>query len=198
MKKILYVHGYKGSANGSSANLIKQEFTDYEVYSIDYNDNDCSEARNTISKFIYDNNIDICIGSSMGGFLLLSLDDIAKIVINPCMNFESSYKLINMPVESAKTFIAYDNKVTHPQFEDKYCTIGIFGNKDSLFGDKFVDVYRKSYNEPIIVDCDHHIDSSIIKDIRKQVEILSKKIDNKNYFESNKDKLPLYDDINKK
>ena len=65
MKKILYVNGYKGSANGSSANLIKQEFTDYEVYSIDYNDNDCSEARNTISKFIYDNNIDICIGSSM-------------------------------------------------------------------------------------------------------------------------------------
>ena len=57
---------------------------------------------------------------------------------------------------------------------------------------------KKSYNEPVIVDCNHHIDASIIKDIRKQVEILSKKIDNKNYFESNKDKLPLYDDINKK
>lgn len=194
-KSILYVHGYHGHADGKSASLIKKEFSDFDVYSINYDETNCETARETISKFIYENNIDICIGSSMGGFILLSIDDIAKIVINPCMNFESSYKLIDMSKEHAETFIKYDNKVVTPQLEDKCCTIGIFGRQDSLFGDKFVDVFRKSYNNPIIVDCDHHLDESIIGTIREQVNILINNIDLKRSYELSKDNLPMYDKI---
>ena len=72
--KILYVHGYNGSSNGNSFQLLKQlaklTSDDIEVVSLDYNQYDCDEAHDQIMKKFREEHADILVGSSLGGFLV--------------------------------------------------------------------------------------------------------------------------------
>ena len=85
--RILYVHGFNGSPNGTTGTFIKNFFKDAIIIAPEL---DLLDYDNTISKLkniIKDNTITIVVGHSLGAFYTLALntDEAFKIVINPCL-----------------------------------------------------------------------------------------------------------------
>ena len=68
MKRVLYVHGFRGSAYGRGYKRVLNALPEgYKLFSIDYDEADCSHAREQILNFIDEFKIDLVIGSSLGG-----------------------------------------------------------------------------------------------------------------------------------
>lgn len=68
MKRVLYVHGFRGSAYGRGYKRVLNSLPEgYKLFSIDYDEADCSHAREQILNFIDEFKIDLVIGSSLGG-----------------------------------------------------------------------------------------------------------------------------------
>lgn len=86
MRKLLYIHGYNGSSEGSSCRLFRKCMPQYEwqVIVMDYTQDDCAVALREIRETIERECIDLVVGSSLGGFLTLQTKGIERIVINPC------------------------------------------------------------------------------------------------------------------
>lgn len=82
MKKILYVHGLGSGINSSTLNDIKNMFDEYDVHGIEVNENPYESVKK-IQDYINDNNIDILIGCSLGGFYGAYVDVPCKFLINP-------------------------------------------------------------------------------------------------------------------
>ena len=151
MKKILYIHGYNGNKHGVSYQRIKKYAKGFDVVAIDYDQEKPNEAIRTILDYVYDNNIDLVIGSSLGGFLTMNCFDIPRVVINPCImpvmelpklgykGPTSDYKILQ------KSLLNYK-----PDSLEKLTCIGCFGDNDELFGTKFLETFKskgyKAYN----------------------------------------------------
>ena len=91
MIKILYVHGYNGKPDGGSFQKLAKyaEVADFggeevEMHSFDYDAEDPYDAIKRLNQYYHDNNIDLIIGSSLGGFLAAGCDYTCRIVVNPC------------------------------------------------------------------------------------------------------------------
>ena len=91
MIKILYVHGYKGDKYGLSfQRLVK--YTDaanfagekVEMLSFDYDPEESTKSIRELRLYYYAHDIDLIIGSSLGGFLAACCPWTRRIVINPC------------------------------------------------------------------------------------------------------------------
>lgn len=89
--KILYVHGFGGSGNGSSSKLLKNIIseilqTDIQLIAPQF-ENNLHKFKDNINKIKqYSNDADIVIGSSFGALELLVSDiRIPKILINPVL-----------------------------------------------------------------------------------------------------------------
>ena len=82
MKKILYVHGLGSGINSSTLDDIKLFFNKYEVHGIEVNENPYESVKK-IQDYVNDNNIDILIGCSLGGFYGAYVDVPCKFLINP-------------------------------------------------------------------------------------------------------------------
>ena len=152
MKKALYIYGFNSSSNSSTKdtlNTLLKEFG-YEVVSIDYDQLDPNASLDKIEYYIENNNIDLVIGSSLGGFYTLCVsNNVKKIVINPCM-FPSKElpKIVKLPddvlceYKILETFLYEDN--TMLSIDD---VMGLFGTHDELFSyyGFFKSIFNKAY-----------------------------------------------------
>ena len=66
---ILYIHGYNGSPFGSSYHHLKLYAAGHNLHSIDYNPEQPELAIQSIKQYVADNQINLIIGASLGGFL---------------------------------------------------------------------------------------------------------------------------------
>lgn len=152
MKKALYIYGFNSNSNSSTKDMLNtllKEFG-YEVVSIDYDQMDPNASLDKIEDYVENNNIDLVIGSSLGGFYTLCVsNNVKKIVINPCM-FPSKElsKIVKLPddvlieYKRLETFL-YEDK-TMLSIDD---VIGLFGTNDELFSyyDYFKSIFYKAY-----------------------------------------------------
>ena len=165
--RILYVHGFNGSPNGTTGTFIKNFFKDAIIIAPEL---DLLDYDNTISKLkdiIKDNTITIVVGHSLGAFYTLALntDEAFKIVINPCL-----YPSVELPklcpladewIEKIST--AEKILYTHITGLIRQTTFAIFSNNDELFSYKTVldEIYGasgiKSTKNFIAVEGTHHI-----------------------------------------
>ena len=83
---ILYIHGYNGSPFGSSYHHLKLYAAGHNLHSIDYNPEQPELAIQSIKQYVADNQIDLIIGASLGGFLAMHIFGVPHIVVNPCWN----------------------------------------------------------------------------------------------------------------
>ena len=87
--KILYVHGYLGSAHGHSSELIRSEFasrgTPHILDAPGFNVTNPVETKNRIISLIETNHYDYVVASSLGAFYTMQIPDIKKILINPAL-----------------------------------------------------------------------------------------------------------------
>ena len=171
--RILYIHGFNGSPNGTTGTFIKNFFKDASVIAPEL---DLLDYDNTVSKLkdiIKDNTITIVVGHSLGAFYTLALntDEAFKIVINPCL-----YPSIEIPklcpladewIEKIRTVekILY----THITGLIRQTTFAIFSDNDELFSYKtvFDEIYGatsiKNTRNSIAVEGTHHISSQSLE-----------------------------------
>ncbi len=89
-KKLLYIHGFRSSAQSSTILNIKRDYREVEVHAFDVNHHP-EESIKKIEDYIAEHDIDILAGTSLGGFYTLCAKvDIPKIVVNPVIYPEDS------------------------------------------------------------------------------------------------------------
>lgn len=93
-KKLLYIHGFRSSAQSSTILNIKANYHDVEVHAFDVTHHPV-ESIKKIEDYIADNDIDILAGTSLGGFYTLCAKvDIPKIAVNPAIAPEDSLSVL--------------------------------------------------------------------------------------------------------
>ena len=92
---IFYVWGYNGSPESQTVSNLKELLgDDYNIISDYYAQYDPAEAIIDINYFIKHYNIDILVGSSLGGYLTMQVPNIKKVIINPCVHPEIELELL--------------------------------------------------------------------------------------------------------
>ena len=179
--KILYVHGYNGKADGDTFKMLsriaKVVSDDIEIVGAEYNQYDCDEAHEQIIKKFYDEQADIIVGSSLGGFLVMTCTEIKhRIVFNPCLSPAYELPKLGMPVEYANSYKDWVKKATNTNDTTVY---GVFTKQDEVLGDKYKTKFEQILNTvSISIDGNHsmneHAASIIIsicnKIIRKYIK----------------------------
>lgn len=93
-KKLLYIHGFRSSAQSSTILNVKANYRDVEVHAFDVTHHPV-ESIKKIEDYIAENSIDILAGTSLGGFYTLCAKvDIPKIAVNPAINPENSLSVL--------------------------------------------------------------------------------------------------------
>ena len=145
--KILYIYGYGGSKESSTYKNLKELLANDEVYCIDYPQENIKESIKILNKFIKDNNIDLVIGSSLGGYICTQLGISQRIIINPCVHPE-----VELELDSYKKYIQEHGVWEYWCGEDRLTTICVLSEHDELFGLKYEDELSKYIRNVVIID----------------------------------------------
>jgi len=156
MINVLYIHGLGSSSESSTGKLLEslnnESFTFYHpTFSLSP-----LKAMEEINSFIKENNIDIVVGSSLGGFYALQSDCNFGVVINPALtpmsdiknaigygehnyvNGEGTYVIDGKFIDELEQIIRRDYKGENPNewyknFKKYLSFAAIFGAKDEYF-----------------------------------------------------------------
>lgn len=83
--KVLYLHGLGSDGSSRTARMLKAALGEGRVVAPDFDMHDPEEALMEAKKAIAaDPSISLAVGTSMGGFVALCLQQIPRIVVNPC------------------------------------------------------------------------------------------------------------------
>lgn len=144
MKDILYLHGYKGDSKSTIGNHIR----DISIIP-DINYDNLFDAENTINNYITENNIQLLIGNSLGGFFANHFSEkynIPCILINPCISIPSLDVMdIKKNTEHYTTLSTNDNSIRK---------IILLGENDDLFDYKITKDFF--HNKEIFLTKDTH------------------------------------------
>lgn len=175
MKKILYVHGYNGMPEGHSCNLLKAVLPEgYSIEGIDYNQDDCAIARKQILEYIKTHDIDLVIGSSLGGFITLTLTGVRRFVINPCCLPSVELPKIDVSQKLIDTYKPFEPLLDHASNEDRNLVRGFFADHDELLGDRYIEFFIQRFGHLERITSGHHLSGKGAKVIAGSLE---------NYFE---------------
>ncbi|MCQ2244055.1 MAG: hypothetical protein MJZ32_07335 [Bacteroidaceae bacterium] len=166
MKKLLYIHGYNGSPEGSSCRLFRKYMPqeEWQVIGMDYTQDDCALALREIRETIEREGIDLVVGSSLGGFLTLLTTGIERIVINPC--YLPSVELPKLgphnglPAPSKEmiaTYAAFEPQLKTFSDEERYLITGYFADDDELLGDRYADMFIEDVRGCYGIPGGHHV-----------------------------------------
>ena len=174
-EKIAYIHGYNGSPNDVSFNILSKYVNkNYELLGIDYDEEniDIDSLKSKLKSL----GISKVIGSSLGGFIALNLgNEFKKMVFNPCMKPSVELPKLGAPEKIVEKYTSIENTFfsnLQGNELDKATTCGFFGDSDELlgpYGYKFLfkSYYRNAYN----IRCGHQIEDSAIKKIAYRIRI---------------------------
>lgn len=178
MKKLLYVHGYNGMPEGYSCNLIKSVLPEgYTIEGVDYDQNDCALARQQILEYIKTHNMDLVIGSSLGGFITLTLPGIKRFVINPCCLPSVELPKIDVPQKLIDTYKPFEPLLDHISEEDRQLVRGFFGDHDELLGDRYIGFFESRFGHLQHITSGHHLSMEGAKVIAGCLEAYFQEID---------------------
>lgn len=167
MKKrinVFYVWGYNSSPESTTRKYLQELLgKNYNVISDYYAQYNPVEAVKDIEYYVKEYDVDILVGSSLGGFIVLQTEtNIPKIIINPCLypNIELP-KLVNTENEPIVpehivdfyTSFVNDNNIWG-KFNNENTTF-ILGSDDEVLGTKYVDEI-KSYSENVHIVAQGH------------------------------------------
>lgn len=122
-KKVLYIYGYGSSPESSTCNWLKNNLPNADVYSFKYEQSDPENSIPYLCSIVEELNIDIVIGSSLGGWYamhIVSICSLPSILINPVTDatLESVVDHVsNHDSHVVETLVKYSKE--HPLFETK-------------------------------------------------------------------------------
>lgn len=195
---IFWIWGYAGSPVSESVKNLQKLLKKHHinVYSDYYAQYDPKYAISDIKKHIESYNIDLVIGTSLGGYLALQLDGVDKIIINPCLHPEVELEQLTEtqeledPVTHEKHFEElpcvpehiveyYKNYIKEhdiwENFNKDNFSAAVFGKDDELLGTKYVDEVSKHIDNVVMSDQGHKntyksLKDSVVPLIKKYLE----------------------------
>lgn len=176
MIRILYVHGYNGKPNGESFKKLAKyaEIADFggekvEMHSFDYDAADPYKARRDLRHYYLENDIDLIIGSSLGGFLAASCDFMRRIVINPCWTPSEELPKIGYEGETRKYTWLEEGLGNFAERGDADLCIGCFAPADELLGTKYKNAFSKHFKETYEIPGGHHLSDEAARKIMTEI-----------------------------
>lgn len=176
MIKILYVHGYNGKPDGGSFQKLAKyaEVADFggkkvEMHSFDYDAEDPYDALKRLNQYYFENNIDLIIGSSLGGFLAAGCDFTCRIVVNPCWVPSEELPKVGYTgyLEDYKSLEQYWGE--EPKTIDSELCIGCFAPADELLGTKYMEEFKKQFKEVYEIPGGHHLSEEAAEKIMTEI-----------------------------
>lgn len=162
--KIMYVHGIGSNGKGNTVTLMKKYLTNHEIYSFDI-PFDPDEAIKFIKDKCNELDINVLVGTSLGGFYTMQIYGVQKILINPAIKaFETAKNIIGLGVhdylcereDGVQTYTIdekfieklrtqFDHHIYNIDEEVSKETYGLFGVNDDVcdFRKEFKNVYGK-------------------------------------------------------
>ncbi|MDO4511796.1 MAG: YqiA/YcfP family alpha/beta fold hydrolase [Bacteroidales bacterium] len=177
MKKLLYIHGYNGSAEGSSCQLFRKYMPkdEWQVIGMDYDQNDCAVALQQIRQTIDREGIDLVVGSSLGGFLTLLTTGIKRLVINPCYIPSAELPKLGphngLPAPSPQmiaSYAAFEPQLKQFSTEETNLITGYFAEDDELLGDRYEGDFCDDIHGYNVIPGGHHVSEEAVKMITFQ------------------------------
>ena len=178
MAKILFIYGYGGNTTSALCKLLRENLSsEYDVRCYEYPQQDCAKAKEYLEQIVRNEDIDIIVGTSLGGFVTLALEtDKPKVVINPCMRPSVELPLLKPrpdhpddvapSAEMIATYAPYEDAVNAGKRpEHKSPVIGLFGQNDELFGTKYFKPFLDAYGDARVIPGTHHDNKEAIPTI---------------------------------
>lgn len=176
MIRILYVHGYMGNPYGSSfQNLAKYadaanfDGEKVEMLSFDYDYEDPMGSIRELRLYYYKHDIDLIIGSSLGGFLAACCPWTRRIVINPC--WSPSVELPKVGYDGSTDDYAFKEESLgmYADSGDEHLCIGCFARMDELLGHRYRPEFREYFKETYDIPGGHHLSEAAAKKIMTEI-----------------------------
>lgn len=186
--KVLYVHGYLGSGNGHSSQLIRREFESQGIpVSIEapqFSVTEPEKMHEVLLKLIEENNYDYVVASSLGAFYVMQIPGIKKILINialpdnlrqikardPANNPNLTSLFLDCIEQAKEQFFSgvFNDNIKHETFV-------IFGNRDDIAPNEvFLKQYFNDKSRIFYLDMGHKLDEigarKVIEIIKSQAE----------------------------
>lgn len=177
--KILYVHGFRSSGKSGTAERLRTFLPHCKVISPDL-PIDAKEAVALLKRIVSEEQIDVVVGTSMGGMLAQKLRGVPKILVNPSFFVSETFRK-NMgrvtyfseredgakDVEITQEIVDSYVDIERGQFrlisqQEKNITVGAFANEDGVVNCK--DDYRKHYENIVYFAGGHRLDAYSIKE----------------------------------
>jgi esterase/lipase len=156
MKNLLYIYGFNSSAKTStSARTFKTELVNFNVYTPEYPQEDGEKAYKFLQKYIDENDIDIVVGTSLGGFLALCLKCDYKIIINPACDAGDDIIKIGASIEQMTSYNKIRDLYLWKQHPKKQ--IALFGKYDNLVNYKSEYIKKYGANDVYDINTEHHL-----------------------------------------
>lgn len=136
--RILYIHGFNGTPEGHSFSLLNKHLPEgAQIFGMDYCQDDCALALEQIARTISEKNIDILVGSSLGGFLTILTTGIERYAVNPCYSPSAELPKLGpqngLPAPSPEmtaTYAAVEPRLRQLDEEDRKRVHVLMGDKD--------------------------------------------------------------------
>ncbi len=177
--KILYIHGLSSSGNSGTAACLRRLLPDDTIISPDL-PIEPMEALEMLKRLVSEENIDLVIGTSMGGMFAQKLRGLHKILVNPSFHVSQSMRRklgINRFFSERSDGIS-EYEITH-ELCDRYemlerfqflnlpisesdNTIGLFGTEDNIVNCK--DEYLQYYTQYNGFQGGHRLNEKVIRE----------------------------------
>ena len=186
--KILNVHGYLGSANGHSSELIRNEFAsrgipillDAPGFSVTNSD----ETKEKIKRLIHKENYDYIVASSLGAFYSMQIPGIKKILINIALP-ENLKRIRDLDTEHnpelSEQFVAKISREKETFFSEVFDesyrqeTYVIYGTRDEIApNEEFFKQYYTEESRVFHIDMEHKLDAEGAKKVFEIISMDSK------------------------
>lgn len=170
IKNILYLDGSNTQSETVQKlqNLVDKEFGkgQVSVRCIDYTQEDCKKVVVEIKQYCRDNQIDVIVGSALGGFLALCITNFRRIVINPRIPHPTEF-------QSETTAKTYEEivKTLEPllnDIEEHMLIHTIFDRQDKSLSDKDIEHTRHiAGSDCEFVNCNDEALKAVVAQLKK-------------------------------
>ena len=154
--------------HGNSYIHLAQHSSWHNLHSIDYDPEQPEQAIQSIKQYVADNQIDLIIGASLGGFLAMHIFGVPRIVVNPCWNPAVELPLIGYtgPIEEYEDILA-GFPMFH-DYEEYHLCSGCFADNDELLGTRYKDIFTRYFANVYSISDGHRISAQSAREIIHQ------------------------------
>ena len=192
--KIIYFHGFGSSGASGTVENLRNMLPNDTVIAPDI-PLDPLEALPFLRDICKEEQVDLVIGTSMGGMYAHQMKGYYRICVNPALNMSTAssvlktgvHKFYNRRKDNQKEFkvtreiIQHHNMIERQQFkditdDDKEKCFGLFGINDPVV--KTYDLFRKNYPNATRFEGEHRLNDKVlrkvvmplIEEIRRKIE----------------------------